>query len=119
MRTSNLFWLVPAGFMNFRVILNLAVAGVVFVVCIIFVRSRKISWPVLALVQPLSNIYSVAVLAEWFGPLEAVVSWLPVLVTGGDIHHGMPMFLASLVVLVRQFLKHEKAEPLGETAQAT
>ena len=103
-RTSNIFWLVPAAQMSLRVGLNLAAAGLTLLLCIFRYPMREISWPALSLVQPLSNIYSSAVLVAWIGPLEMLLSWVAVILVGGDIHHGMPMFLVSASILVRQLM---------------
>jgi hypothetical protein len=66
-------------------------------------KDRKISWTVVHLFAPLTNIYSAAVLAEWLGPLEAAISYLPVLLVGGYIHSGMPMYVVGIVILVRAY----------------
>jgi len=99
-RASNLNWLVPnEGSLRatFSLALALLVLAAGFLLC-----QKCDSWTVLQLFQPLSNIYSVSVLAEWFGPLEVVLSWAAVVLVGGNIHGGMPMFLVALGILARQ-----------------
>jgi hypothetical protein len=117
-RASNLFYLVPPQAMDLRVTLMLALAlpalGAAF-----WLGQRRASWAVAHLLAPLSNIYSPAVLAEWIGPLEMGLSYLPVIVTGGQIHAGMPMYVIGLALLVRAVLEKRRAAspPGGETAQ--
>jgi len=65
-----------------------------------WLESRRESWVVLHLFQPLTNIYSASVLAEWIGPWEVALSWLAIFWMG-DIHAGAPMFLVGLSILIR------------------
>lgn len=99
-RTSNLLWLIPTHLANIRVTVNLILATTVLPVGF-YVARRVTSWSILSLVQPWSNIYSAAVLVEWITPIEVVLSWIMVFLVGGDIHHGMPMFVIALSILIR------------------
>jgi hypothetical protein len=91
---SNFFWLIPDQG-NLR---NLLSAGLVVLALVpaFLLRERRLSWSALQFFQPLTNIYSVSVLAEWFGPLEMALSWAAVFVVGGNIHNGMPMLVIPL-----------------------
>ena len=97
-RASNLYYLIPAQAMDARLIV-MAVLSPLALIAAFLLKGRKVSWTVASLLAPLTNIYSPAVLAEWIGPLEMVVSYLPVLLIGGFIHEGMPMYLVGLTVL--------------------
>jgi hypothetical protein len=100
---SNLNWIVPnEGSLRVTVSVALALAGLV---AGFLLRQKRDSWAVLQFLQPLSNIYSVAVLAEWFGPLEVVLSWAAVVWVGGEIHNGMPMLLIPLSILAHPYVK--------------
>lgn len=66
-----------------------------------WLRRRHDSWAVLHLVTPVTNVYSAAVLAEWFGPLEMLLSWAAFLTVAGDVHQGAPMYLVALALLLR------------------
>ena len=101
-RASNLYYLIPAQAMDARVIAMTVLAPLALIAAFLL-KERKVSWTAASLLAPLTNIYSPAVLAEWIGPLEMGVSYLPVLLTGGVIHEGMPMYLIGLVILARQF----------------
>lgn len=68
----------------------------------IWLRERRQSWAVLHLFTPVTNLYSAAVLAEWIGPLEMILSWLALLAVGNEVHHGAPMFVVALLVLARR-----------------
>ncbi len=66
-----------------------------------WLRRRRDSWALLQLTTPVTNVYSVAALAEWFGPLELLVSWAAFLTVAPDVHQGAPMYLVALAILVR------------------
>lgn len=97
---SNIYWLIPPTFANWRVIISIILAIICLPIGIILKR-REESWPFLQLFAPLTNIYSPGVLVEWFGPLEAVLSWIAVFLVQGNIHSGMPLFLVTISVLVK------------------
>lgn len=101
-RASNLYYLVPAGQMDLRLTLGYALAPLAFIAAF-FLKERRASWALTHLLAPLSNIYSPAVLAEWIGPLEMLLSYLPVALVGGNIHAGMPMYLVGLVVFYKSW----------------
>jgi hypothetical protein len=67
-----------------------------------WLRQRRDSWTVLHLFNPLTNVYSAAVLAEWIGPVEMLLSWAAFLLVGCDVHHGAPLYVMALAILVRQ-----------------
>ena len=101
LHASNLDWLVPnVGSLRAIVTVVLAVAALApgFLL-----RQKRDSCTLLQLFQPLSNFYSISVLAEWFGPLEVGLSWAAVLLAGGNIHAGMPMFMVALAILARPY----------------
>ena len=64
----------------------------------LWLRERRESWAVLHLFTPITNVYSTAVLAEWIGPLEMLLSWAA-FVVAGSIHGGAPMFVVALSIL--------------------
>lgn len=64
----------------------------------LWLRERRDSWAVLHLFTPITNVYSTAVLAEWIGPLEMLLSWAA-FVVAGSIHGGAPMFVVALSIL--------------------
>ena len=101
---SNIYWLIPPKFMEFRVVFTLVLSIIALVIGFI-IRKRSDSWAFLQLFQPLTNIYSSSVLAEWIGPLEFGLSWIVVLINGGKVHDGMPLFVIPLAILIRsQFI---------------
>lgn len=67
----------------------------------IWLRERRDSWSLLHLLAPITNVYSTAVLAEWIGPLEVVLSWAA-FVLAGSLHGGAPMFVVALAILARR-----------------
>jgi hypothetical protein len=98
--TSNLLWLVPdQGSLRSTLTILL---GLLALAPGFLLRQKADSWAVLQSFQPLTNIYSAAVLAEWFGPLELGLSWAAVALAGGNIHAGMPMFIVALGILARR-----------------
>jgi glucose/arabinose dehydrogenase len=95
---SNLYRLVPDR-------IPPALVGAVSLVALAlgaWLRRRRDSWAVLHLVTPVTNVYSAAVLAAWFGPLEMLVSWAAFLTVAGDVHQGAPMYLVALALLLRR-----------------
>lgn len=97
---SSLYWLIPASRMDIRVVITIIFSIVAFIAGF-FMKTRRGSWVFLQLFQPLTNIYSASVLAEWIGPLEFLLSWLVVFASGGDVHNGMPLFVIALSILFR------------------
>ncbi len=102
MHASNLFYLIPTSWIDLRVVLTYVLPPVAFIAAL-FLKERKVAWTTVSLFSPLSNIYSSAVLVAWFGPLEMAASYLAIVLTGGLIHEGMPMYLVGLTVLARHF----------------
>jgi hypothetical protein len=120
-RTSNLFYLIPASWMDLRVGLTYGLAAAAFLAAF-FLKEKRVAWTTTHLFAPLTNIYSAAVLAEWFGPLEMLVSYVPVFLVDGYIHAGMPMYLVGLVILARfywpqlsKLIYHRDTEKQRET----
>ncbi len=105
--TSNILWLVPDQG-SLRSILTVAL-GLAALPAGFLLSNKCDSWAVLQVFQPLTNIYSASVLAEWFGPLEVLLSWLAVIVVGGNIHAGMPMFILPLGILGRAYWQKRAA----------
>jgi len=101
--TSSLLWLAPDQG-SLRSTLTI-VLGLLALIPGFLLREKRDSWAVLQAFQPLTNIYSASVLAEWFGPLELGLSWVAVALAGGNIHAGMPMFLIPLAILGRAYWK--------------
>lgn len=98
--SSNIFWLIPQSSISLRSQITIITALVVLPLGLIL-KNRHDSWTILHLFAPLTNIYSPAVLLEWIGPIEVILSWVAVLLVGGNIHTGMPFFLVGISVLVR------------------
>jgi len=104
---SNLYWLLPQrpSFVLVAAISLLALAlGW-------RLRDRRASWTVAHLLAPVTNVYSAAALAEWFGPLETALSWAAIFAVGGDTHSGAPMFIVGLAILARNLWR--KIQPPG------
>ena len=96
---SNLYRLVPDGARTVLVwILTPIALALGF-----WLKERRDSWSVLHLANPITNIYSAAVLAEWIGPLEVALSWGAFLAVGTYVHHGAPMFVVALAILARRW----------------
>lgn len=95
---SNLYRLAPAGAKSILVWI-LTPIGLALGV---WLRARPSSWAVLHLIDPVTNLYSAAVLAEWIGPLEVVLSWAAFAVVRFHFHGGAPMYVVALAVLARQ-----------------
>ena len=95
---SNLYRLVPDGVRTALVWILSPIALALG----IWLRERRQSWAVLHLCTPITNLYSAAVLAEWIGPLEMLLSWAALLAVGNEVHHGAPMFVMVLAILARR-----------------
>lgn len=68
----------------------------------VWLRRRRDSWALLHLCTPVTNVYSAAVLAAWFGPLEMLVGWAAFLAVAPDVHQGAPLYLVALALLLRR-----------------
>jgi hypothetical protein len=100
---SNLHWLIPQNFT-----LVAYVIGIIISLPMGFLlKERKLSFTILHLFSPLSNIYSASVLAEWIGPIEVLLSWIAVILVG-NIHSGAPLFMIGLSILIRFYLHERK-----------
>jgi hypothetical protein len=105
---SNIYWLIPQ--MNLTLRSNLTFIGALIIFPLGFMlKNRRDSWAILHTFAPLTNIYSPAVLLEWVGPIEVVLSWLAVLLVGGNIHAGMPFFLIGISIFIRGVLEYRKS----------
>jgi len=80
-RDSNLYWLIPSAYKILTLIAGMLIAFPAG----FMLTNRRLSWVILHLFAPLTNIYSVSVLAEWIGPVEVILSWIVILLVG-DIH---------------------------------
>ncbi len=100
LRASNLYYLIPDDWNDLRLTLTYGLAALAFIAAF-FIKERKDAWTVVQLFAPLSAVYSVAVLAEWMGPVEMALSYVAVLLAGGSIHEGMPLYLVGLLILAR------------------
>jgi hypothetical protein len=106
---SNLLWLIPERWMDARVVAAYTL-GPLALVLGFWLKNRRKSWVVAQFFQPLSNIYSPAVLTEWVGPLEVMLSWTAFFVVSGDIHNGMPLFVVGLSILARTFWQERQTQ---------
>ena len=99
----NLHWFIPQSFT-----LAAYVIGIIISLPLGFLlKERELSFTILHLFSPLSNIYSASVLAEWIGPIEVVLSWIAVIIVG-NIHSGAPLFVIGLSILIRFYLRERK-----------
>jgi len=104
---SNIYWLIPQ--VNLFLRTNLTVIGALIILPLGFMlKNRRDSWTILHIFAPLTNIYSPAVLLEWIGPIEVVLSWFAVFLVGGNIHTGMPFFLVGMSIFIRGILEYKK-----------
>lgn len=94
---SSLYWLIPHQLKDKLV---LFVSVLIFIMGFCF-RDRRISWTLMQLFAPVTNIYSASVLAEWIGPAEVLASWLAMAWIGGEIHYGAPMYVVGIVIFLR------------------
>ncbi|MDX2140598.1 MAG: hypothetical protein SF123_21125 [Chloroflexota bacterium] len=104
-RNSNLYWLVPQSLMTPLLIVGMIIGFFVA----LRLQNRVDSWATAHLLAPLTNIYSASLLVEKIGWREAALSWAAVLVVGGNIHGGMPMFVVALSILLRAYLESRHA----------
>jgi hypothetical protein len=104
---SNLYRLVPGGFRTTLIWILSPLALFLGV----WLRERRDSWAVLHLCTPVTNLYSAAVLAEWIGPLEMLLSWAALLAVGNEVHHGAPTFVIALAILARRRASPDQAGP--------
>jgi len=106
---SNVYWLLPQTNLSFRS--NLIIIGALIILPFgFFLKNRRDSWTILHLFAPLTNIYSPAVLLEWIGPVEVMLSWFAVLLVGGNIHTGIPFFMIGISILIRGLIRHRKSK---------
>ena len=100
---SNLHWFIPQTFT-----LAAYVIGIIISLPLGFLlKEIELSFTILHLFSPLSNIYSASILAEWIGPIEVVLSWIAVIIVG-NIHSGAPLFVIGLSILIRFYLRERK-----------
>ncbi len=109
-RDSSLYYLIADKNLVASILI---VVSLIVAVLALFIRQRQVSWSFTSLFAPLSNIYSVSVLAEWFGWTEVVLSWVIMFALGGNIHNGAPMFIISLSILIKsRFVKQADQKPV-------
>jgi hypothetical protein len=96
-RDSNFYWLISP---QAKKILVWIVSPIVLISGFLL-QNQRISWVILHLFAPISNIYSATILVEWIGPIEMILSWLAIFSIGGYIHNGAPMFIIGLSIMVR------------------
>jgi len=104
---SNIYWLMPGENVHFRPII-IFIGSIIVLPLGFLLKNRQDSWNILHLFGPLTNIYSPVLLLEWIGPIEVILSWIAVIVTGGNIHAGMPFFLIGISIIVRGLLEYKK-----------
>ena len=104
---SNIYWLLPQTNLSLRSNLTIIVALIILPLGFVL-KNRRDSWAILHTFAPLTNIYSPAVLLEWVGPIEVVLSWFAVILVGGNIHTGMPFFLIGISIVIRGLLEYKK-----------
>ena len=104
---SNVYWLLPQTNLSLRSYLTIIVALIILPLGFVL-KNRRDSWAILHTFAPLTNIYSPAVLLEWVGPIEVVLSWFAVILVGGNIHTGMPFFLIGISIVIRGLLEYKK-----------
>ncbi|OJX40493.1 MAG: hypothetical protein BGO78_05730 [Chloroflexi bacterium 44-23] len=107
MHASNFYWLIPMNLIQLRAKLAMILPFIILPLGFLL-ANRKLSWTVLHLFAPLTNIYSSSVLLEWIGPIECLISWLAVLIVKGNIHTGMPLFFVGISILVREAFQMKK-----------
>jgi hypothetical protein len=112
-RDSNLYWLVPETYKTFVV----AIAAVTALGIGFLAEESLASRTILHLFAPLTNIYSASALAQWFSPIEMLLSWVAILAVGGKIHNGAPMFLIGCSILIRYYIQHRRAQRISVDAK--
>ncbi|MDO9087151.1 MAG: glycosyltransferase family 87 protein [Anaerolineaceae bacterium] len=106
--SSNVYWMLPQTNLSLRS--NLTIIGALIILPLGFLlKNRHDSWTILHTFAPLTNIYSPAVLLEWIGPIEVVLSWFAVLLVGGYIHEGIPFFIIGISIGIRGLLDYKKS----------
>ncbi len=104
---SNLYWLIPDS--NLKIRSTIIIIGAIIIIPIgLILKNRRDSWTILHLFGPLTNIYSPAVLLEWIGPAEVILSWLAVFLVRGNIHAGMPFFIIAMSIIGRSVSEYKK-----------
>jgi hypothetical protein len=113
-RDSDFYWLVPPQFKTIAIVLG----GLIALALAFFLlkKDRSVSWTVLHLFAPLTNIYSASVLAEWMSPWEVALSWLAIFAVGGNIFSGAPLFVVGCSILVRYYLRSRQTAPKPEVS---
>ncbi len=115
---SNLHWLIAQNYTLIAYII-----GIIISLPLGFLlKDKELSYTVLHLFSPFSNIYSASVLSEWIGPIEVILSWIAVIIAG-NIHSGAPLFVIGLSLLIRFYLRQRKSGngiflPLKRTEKA-
>lgn len=104
---SNLYWLAPGENMHFRSII-IFIGSIIVLPLGFLLKNRQDSWNILHFLGPLTNIYSPVLLLEWIGPIEVVLSWVAVIVAGGNIHSGMPFFLIGISIFIRRLIEYKE-----------
>jgi hypothetical protein len=102
-RDSNLYWLIPSNYKLFALVIGIVISLPLGYL----VKDRQMSFIILHLFSPLSNIYSASVLVEWIGPIEVVLSWIAIIIVG-NIHSGAPLFVIGLSILIRFYIRERK-----------
>lgn len=103
---SNAYWLIPTNWGNPRAIVTV-IGSLAALLIALRLKDRKQSWASLHLFGPLTNVYSASVLAEWIGPREALLSWLAILLVGGRIHEGAPLFVVGVSILAAGWMRRK------------
>ncbi len=112
LHASNIYWLIPV-----KAELARAWASVLCALLVLpagfLLSQQSASWSLLQLFAPLTNIYSPAVLFQWVGPWEVLLSWLAMVIAGG-IHQGGPYFVIGLLLLAKSYQQYRssKANPV-------
>jgi hypothetical protein len=100
---SNLHWFVPQAY----TVIAYLVGIIISLPLGFLLKDRELSFTILHLFSPLSNIYSASALAAWIGPIEAFLSWIAIIIVG-NIHSGAPLFVIGLSILIRFYLRERK-----------
>ncbi len=97
---SNIYWLIPQTHLDIRAKVTIILAIIILPLGFLL-KNRKDSWTLVHLFAPLTNLYSPAILIEWIGPVECLLSWIAVIIVKGDIHLGMPFFIIGFSIIIR------------------
>jgi hypothetical protein len=105
-RTTNMYYLIPSNQLDLRA--TVTIIGVIasFLLALT-ISNRKTSTIVMNLFAANSNAYSPAILAEWIGPIEVILSWIAIILVGGNAFDGSPLFIIGLSILLRQFIQNQ------------